>query len=89
MPYETEHRPVVDHLLTLQQSLVHYERMLSESHPTYLQNLRVDLIRARAKSDFAAFVLAIVSVIILPPGVIIGMCTLYAYWVPTELWNGL
>jgi len=63
--------------------------MLSESHPTYLQNLRVDLIRARAKSDFAAFVLAIVSVLVLPPLVVIGMYTHYAYWVPTELWNGL
>jgi hypothetical protein len=45
----------------------------------YLQNLRIDLIRARAKSDFAAFVLAIVTVIIVPPSVIIGTCTIYAY----------
>lgn len=45
----------------------------------YLQNLRMDLIRARAKSDFAAFMLAIVSMLVLPPSVVIGMCTPYAY----------
>jgi magnesium transporter len=58
---------------------MHYERMLSESHPMYLQNLRIDLVHARAKTDHAAFVLSIVAVVILPPSVLIGMCTLYAY----------
>ncbi|KAI9460618.1 hypothetical protein BJY52DRAFT_1425995 [Lactarius psammicola] len=63
---------VQDHILTLQQSLVHYERMLSQSHPTYLLNLRVDMLRARAKGDRAAFVLALISVVVLPPLVPIG-----------------
>jgi magnesium transporter len=58
---------------------MHYERMLSESHPMYLQNLRMDLLRARAKSDYAAFVLGVVAVVVLPPSVLIGMCTLYAH----------
>ncbi|KAI0308244.1 hypothetical protein B0F90DRAFT_144362 [Multifurca ochricompacta] len=64
---------VQDHILTLQQSLVHYERMLSQSHPIYLQNLRVGFLRVRGKSDYAAFVLAIVSVVVLPPQVFIGI----------------
>ncbi|KAI9444768.1 hypothetical protein H4582DRAFT_1911167 [Lactarius indigo] len=63
---------VQDHILTLQQSLAHYERMLSQSHPTYLLNLRVDMLRARAKGDYAAFVLALISVVVLPPMVPIG-----------------
>ena len=63
---------VVDHILTLQQSLAHYERMLSESHPMYLQNLHIDLLRARAKGDYEMFVLALVSVIVVPPSVVIG-----------------
>jgi magnesium transporter len=61
-----------DHILTLQQSLAHYERMLSESHPIYLQNLNFDLLRARAKGDFAMFILAVVTVMIVPPSVVVG-----------------
>jgi magnesium transporter len=66
----------VDHILTLQQSLAHYERMLSESHPMYLQNLNMDLLRARSKRDYGMFVLAVVTVVVVPPSVVIGMCTL-------------
>ncbi|KAF8506659.1 hypothetical protein F5888DRAFT_1644306 [Russula emetica] len=63
---------VQDHILTLQQSLAHYERMLSESHPMYIQNLHFDLLSARAKGDFAMFVLALVSVMVVPPSVVVG-----------------
>jgi magnesium transporter len=62
-----------DHLLTLQQSLAHYERMLSQSHPTYIQNLNVDFLQARANGDHAAFALAVVTMMMLPPLVPIGM----------------
>jgi len=64
---------VQDHILTLQLSLAHYERMLSQSHPIYIQNLQVDLLRARAKGDFATFILAVISMLVLPPGVPIGI----------------
>lgn len=67
----------VDHILTLQQSLAHYERMLSESHPLYLQNLHIDLERARIKREFSMFVLALVTVVATPPLVVIGMCMLH------------
>ncbi|KAH9046262.1 hypothetical protein EDB84DRAFT_1466942 [Lactarius hengduanensis] len=67
---------VQDHILTLQQSLAHYERMLSQSHPTYLLNLRVDMLRARAKGDYAAFVLALITIVVLPPMVPIGALSL-------------
>jgi magnesium transporter len=56
----------------LQQSLAHYERMLSQSHPTYIQNLSIDFSNARAKGDRAAFILATVTMLMLPPGVPIG-----------------
>ena len=69
----------VDHILTLQQSLAHYERMLSESHPMYLQNLNMDLLRARSKRDYGMFVLAVVTVVVVPPSVVIGMCTLWLF----------
>jgi hypothetical protein len=46
--------------------------MLSESHPMYIQNLHFDLLSARAKGDFAMFVLALVSVMVVPPSVVVG-----------------
>jgi hypothetical protein len=42
----------------------------------YLQNLHFDLLRARLKRDYTMFVLAVVTVVIVPPSVIIGTCDL-------------
>ena len=70
-------RLYIDHILTLQQSLAHHERMLSESHPTYRQNLRMHLLRTRNKLDYDMFILAIVAVMILPQEMIIGMYILH------------
>jgi magnesium transporter len=72
MTYQLNMTAVVDHILALQQSLAHYERMLSESHPVYLQNLYIDLLHARAKTDFAMFVLTVIVVVDLPPQVVVG-----------------
>ncbi len=69
----------IDHIFTLQQSLAHYERMLSQSHPTYLQNLNVDFLRVRAKGDRAAFILALITVIALPPMIPIGMSNAFSF----------
>jgi magnesium transporter len=66
----------IDHILALLQSLAHFERMLSESHPRYLQIVRVDSLRARAKTDYAAFILAVVAVVAVPAQVLCGMSTL-------------
>jgi magnesium transporter len=77
----------VDHILTLQQSLAHYERMLSESHPMYLQNLNFDLLRARAKGEFAMFVLALVTVCVVPPSVIVGTYNLSLFVLPAKSMN--
>ena len=63
-----------DHILSLQQSLGHYEHMLSQSHPTYLMNLRVTISRARASSDGAILILTIVSIGVLPLQILIGLC---------------
>jgi magnesium transporter len=77
------HTPRADHILTLQLSLAHYERMLSQSHPTYIQNLHVDFLRARAKGDFAAFILAVIGMLVLPPGVVIGVSNAFCLFWPT------
>jgi len=67
--------------------LAHYERMLSESHPLYLQNLNFDLLRARAKGDYAMFVLALVTVMVVPPSVVIGTYDLRLFVLPAKSMN--
>ncbi|KAH9858127.1 hypothetical protein C2E23DRAFT_718900 [Lenzites betulinus] len=52
---------VQDHILTLQQSLAHYERMLNQSHPTHLAQLRVSVNRAKAGTDKAIVSLTVIS----------------------------
>ena len=47
--------------------------MLSQSHPTYLENLRVDFFRARAKADYAGFIFTIVNMLVVLAEVPIGM----------------
>ncbi|KAG8832677.1 proliferating cell nuclear antigen [Serendipita sp. 399] len=56
---------VQDHIISLHQSLIHYERMLSHSHPAYLSHLRFSLDDAKGGLDKALILLALVSVLIL------------------------
>jgi magnesium transporter len=53
---------VQDHILTLQQSLHHYERMLSDSHPAYLTQLRTHLAKTKQYTDKAILVLSLISI---------------------------
>jgi magnesium transporter len=62
-----------DHILTLQHALAHYERMLSQSHPTYLLQLRVTVMTAKSGQDKAIMLLTIVSMAVLCNLVMIGM----------------
>jgi magnesium transporter len=73
-----------DHILSLQQSLAHYERMLSQSHPIYLQNLRVDFFRARAKADYAGFMFTIVNMLVVLAEAPIGMSNIF-FWPTVKL----
>ncbi|KAJ8595918.1 hypothetical protein M405DRAFT_782479 [Rhizopogon salebrosus TDB-379] len=56
---------VQDHILTLQQSLHHYEHMLSESHPAYLTQLRVSLAKTKEYTDKAILMVTVISIGIL------------------------
>lgn len=64
---------VQDHILTLQQSLHHYEHMLSDSHPAYLTQLRTHLARTKQYSDKAILALSLISFGILCIQVPIGL----------------
>lgn len=51
---------VQDHILTMQQSLNHYERILSHDHPAYLAHLRVLLSEAKGGKDKMILILSII-----------------------------
>jgi len=64
---------VQDHILTLQLALAHYERMLSQSHPTYLTQLRLTVAKTNFHQDKALMLLTIVTVAVLCVQPIIGV----------------
>jgi magnesium transporter len=59
----------VDHILGLQQSLAHFEKTLSQSHPAYLRYLRTQLGEAKAGMDFALVGLYAVTI-----GIVLMQC---------------
>ena len=63
---------MIDHILTLQQSLVHYEHMLSQSQPTYLTELRLNVSKAKSGADKAIVFLSIIAVGVLCVQTLIG-----------------
>ncbi|KAF9015124.1 hypothetical protein BDQ17DRAFT_1340517 [Cyathus striatus] len=64
---------VHDHILTLQHSLAHYERMLSQSHPTYLSQLRTNFMTTRSGTDKALIYLTVVGISVLCIQTVIGL----------------
>ncbi|ESK97920.1 cation transporter [Moniliophthora roreri MCA 2997] len=56
---------VQDHILTLQHSLAHYERLLSQSYPVYLAQLRTLTGLTKMNTDKALIILTTVSVAVL------------------------
>nr|VWO96713.1 Magnesium transporter ALR2 [Ganoderma boninense] len=69
---------VQDHILTLQQSLAHYERMLSQSHPTFLSQLRFSVNRAKSDSDKAVMFLTAISLGVVCVQTLIGLFSMNA-----------
>ncbi|KAG8962513.1 hypothetical protein FRC05_005314 [Tulasnella sp. 425] len=53
---------VQDHIMTMHHSLVHYERILSHSHPAYLSHLRWSLSNGKGGIDRAILTLTSVSI---------------------------
>jgi magnesium transporter len=65
-----------DHILTLQHSLAHYERMLSHSHPTYLSQLRTTVASIKVGTDKAVIILTVVSMAVLCIQTLVGVSAL-------------
>ncbi|CAK5280519.1 unnamed protein product [Mycena citricolor] len=66
---------VQDHILTLETSLGHYERMLSQSHPTYISHLRTIVTVTKRESDIAVMFLSCISLGVLCVQTLIGLCS--------------
>ncbi|KAK0506491.1 hypothetical protein EDD18DRAFT_1123644 [Armillaria luteobubalina] len=64
---------IQDHILTLQHALAHYERMLSQSHPIYLSQLRTSVALTKSGTDKALIVLTVVSIGVLCIQALIGL----------------
>ncbi|TFK41201.1 hypothetical protein BDQ12DRAFT_664050 [Crucibulum laeve] len=64
---------IQDHILTIQHSLAHYERMLSQSHPTYLAQLRASFATTKSGKDMALIYLTVVTVAVLCVQTLIGL----------------
>ena len=56
----------------MQHSLAHYERVLSQSHQTYLQQLRTIVSQGRGSQDKAILALSVVSIGVLPVQTLTG-----------------
>ncbi|KAJ7169842.1 hypothetical protein C8R46DRAFT_897196 [Mycena filopes] len=67
---------VQDHILTLENSLSHYERMLSQSHPLYISHIRATVAISKGGSDQALMYLSAVSVGVLCIQTLIGLCSI-------------
>jgi magnesium transporter len=59
------HSCTPDHILSIQHSLSHYERILSQLHPKYLSQLGINVARIKSGSDKAIMTLSIISIGIL------------------------
>ena len=67
---------VQDHIISLHQSLMHYERMLSHSHPAYVTHLRFSLSNTKSGLDRALVLLSMIGMLVMCTQVISSSCSL-------------
>ena len=71
-----------DHLLTLQYSLAHYERILSELSPIYISQLRTNLAVTKSGEDKALLYLTSITIAGLCIQTCIGSCLIFKFAIP-------
>ncbi|KAJ7783743.1 hypothetical protein DFH07DRAFT_935292 [Mycena maculata] len=64
---------VQDHILTLENALGYYERMLSQSHPLYISHVRTTVSMTKGDTDKALMFLSILSIAVLCIQTLIGL----------------
>lgn len=70
-------KQVADHILTLQHSFIHYERMLSELGPTYISQLHAEISTTKNKCDVNLLYLTTVATCCATSGIIIGRLNVF------------
>lgn len=70
---------IADHILTLQHSLVYYERMLSDWNPTYTAQLGAEVSISKNKADINLLYLTTVAVCCTTNLILIGRLTAFVY----------
>ena len=70
---------IADHILTLQNSLVYYERMLSDWNPTYISQLSAEISIAKNKADVNLLYVTTVAVCCSTNLIVIGRLTAFLY----------
>ena len=73
-----------DHILTLQHSLVYYERMLSDWNPTYTAQLSAEISIAKNKADTNLLYLTTVAACCTTNLILIGRLTAFLYTKATQ-----
>jgi len=68
---------VLDHIISLHQSLVHHERMLSHSHPAYLSHLRLSLHETKCAIDNRLIPLSVIALLVLCFQILTGLLSMY------------
>lgn len=76
---------VEDHILLLQNSLYHYEYILSHCQPAYLSHLNVSYAFTKGRTDQAILALSVVAISILPMQFITGLFSINVH-VPHNGW---
>ena len=72
-------KQIVDHILTLQHSLVYYERMLSDWNPTYTSQFSAEISIAKNKADVNLLYVTTVAVCCTSNLIMIGMLAAFLY----------
>ena len=70
-------KQIADHILTLQHSLVYYERMLSDWNPTYIAQLGAEISIAKNKADVNLLYVTTVAVCCSTNLIVIGRLTVF------------
>jgi len=56
---------ILDHILSLQQALAHYEWMMAQSHPIYLTQLHIQAVKSKEGRGKATLILTVLSFAVL------------------------
>jgi len=79
---------IQDHIITMVQNLIHYEKLLSRSHSNYLAQINIEMTQVNNDTNDVLGRLTILGTIVLPMNIITGLWGMNVY-VPGQEHDGL